>query len=63
MQYFRSKKGQYNLQKGERNVKAKDHIDSSGHRGSMSKNENFSGNDFKEIASFNGFFYRLDITL
>ena len=26
MQYFRSKKGQYNLQKGERNVKAKDHI-------------------------------------
>ena len=39
------------------------HIDSSGHRGSMSKNENFSGNDFKEIASFNGCFYRLDITL
>ena len=36
------------------------HIDSSRHRGSMSKNENFSGNDFKEIASFNSCFYRLD---
>ena len=40
-----------------------EHFDSSGHRGSMSKNENFSGNDFKEIASFNGCFYRLDVTL
>ena len=37
------------------------HIDCLEHKGSISQNQNFSGNDFKDFASFNSCFYHLDI--
>jgi len=36
-------------------------IDCLKHKGSISKNQNFSGNGFKDFASFNSCFYHLDI--
>jgi len=38
----------------------KNDFDSLEHKGSISKNQNFSGNDFKDFASFNSCFYHVD---
>jgi len=37
------------------------YIDSLEHKSSISRNQFFSGNDFKDFASFNSCFYHLDI--